>query len=154
LKLIVAGIGNVLMKDDGLGVYVIQKLSERPWPEQVELVDAGIASFEILDVFCSADHIIVVDTMTAGGEPGTIYRAPLEELGLISNPAVTSLHELHFTEAIKMVNLMGYHPQVIVFGVEPYQVELGMELSPVIAEKIPRLLELVEAEIHHIIDSK
>jgi len=151
LKLIVAGIGNILMKDDGLGVYVINELAKRPWPEEVELVDAGIASFEMLDVFCRADYIIVIDSMTAGGEPGTIYRAPLEELGLKDSPAVTSLHELHFTEAIKVVHLMGYHPEVTVFGVEPCQVELGMGLTPVITEKMPRLLELVEAEIHHVL---
>lgn len=153
MKLIVVGIGNVLMKDDGLGVYVVQQLSKRLWPEQVDLIDAGIASFEILDVFCSADHIIVVDSMTAGGEPGTIYRVPLQELGLRDSHAVISLHELHFTEAIKVVNMMGYQPQVTVFGVEPYQVELGMELSPLIATKIPRLLELVETEIYSILEA-
>jgi hydrogenase maturation protease len=153
LKLIVAGIGNVLMKDDGLGVYAIKELAQRPWPDAVELVDAGVASFEILDVFCRADHIIVIDSMNAGGEPGTIYRAPLEELGLKDSPAVTSLHELHFTEAIKVVNLMGYHPQVTVFGVEPCQVELGLGLTPVITEKMPRLLKLVEAEIRHILSA-
>jgi len=153
LKLIVLGIGNILMKDDGLGVYVVQQLSKRLWPEEVEFIDAGIASFEILDVFCSADQIIVVDSMTAGGEPGTIYRAPLQELGLTVSPAVTSLHELHFTEAIKVVQMMGYNPQVIVFGVEPCLVELGMELTPAIAAKVPRLLELVEAEIHRILNA-
>ncbi len=52
-----------------------------------------------------------------------------------------------------MVNLMGYHPQVTVFGVEPCQVELGLGLTPVITEKMPRLLKLVEAEIRHILSA-
>ena len=82
------------------------------------------------------------------------YTGPLwKELGLKDSPAVTSLHELHFTEAIKVVNLMGYHPQVTVFGVEPCQVELGLGLTPVITEKMPRLLKLVEAEIRHILSA-
>ncbi|MGI6435743.1 MAG: hydrogenase maturation protease [Syntrophomonadaceae bacterium] len=153
MRLVVVGIGNIFMQDDGLGVYVIQKLSERSWPEEVELVDAGIASFEILDVFCRADVIIVVDSMSVGGDPGTIYRAPLERLGLRSNGNITSMHELHFTEAIKVVNLMGYHPRVIVFGVEPYIVDVGLELTPLIADKMPRLLELVEAEIKTILST-
>ena len=141
-----------MMKDDGWAF-----MPSRSWPNALARCSRTggrrYASFEILDVFCRADHIIVIDSMNAGGEPGTIYRAPLEELGLKDSPAVTSLHELHFTEAIKVVNLMGYHPQVTVFGVEPCQVELGLGLTPVITEKMPRLLKLVEAEIRHILSA-
>lgn len=152
MKLIVAGIGNTLMQDDGIGVYVIQELAKRQWPEQVEIIDAGISSYDMLNVFCDADIMIVVDSMVAGGAPGTIYRAPLEQLGLKHSDNMTSLHELHFMEAIKVVNVMGYHPEVIVFGVEPHTVQLGLELTPLLAEKLPRLVELVDEEIHCILN--
>lgn len=152
MKLVVAGIGNTIMMDDGIGVYVVQELAKRQWPESVEIIDAGISSYDMLNVFCGIDILIVVDSMVAGGAPGTIYRAPLEQLGMNSDANLTSLHEMHFMEAIKFVNLMGYHPEVIVFGAEPHTVQLGLELTPLLAEKLPRLVELVDEEIHRILN--
>ena len=85
--------------------------------------------------------------MQAGGEPGTIYRAPLEELGLKPDETCISLHQLHFVDAMHMVNLLGHHPRAIVFGIEPATIQLSLELSPEIAAKLPRLVELVHKEI-------
>ncbi|MDD3365120.1 MAG: hydrogenase maturation protease, partial [Syntrophomonas sp.] len=94
------------------------------------------------------------DAMQAGGEPGTIYRAPLEELGLkeAANDCI-SLHQLHFTDAMHMVNLLGHQPQAIVFGVEPAAVDLGLELSPEVSKKMPRLIELIQIEIKNLMSA-
>ena len=107
-KIMVVGIGNLLMQDDGVGVHAIRALEELGFPEDVELVDGGTHSYDLVEDFCQAENLIIVDAMQAGGEPGTIYRAPLEELGLKPAENITSLHELHFVEAMDMVKMLGH----------------------------------------------
>lgn len=146
-KLMVVGIGNYILQDEGVGVHAIKRLMEMDLPDGVELVDGGTHSYDLVDFFCQAENLIIIDAMQAGGEPGTMYRAPLEELGLRPQENCTSLHEMHFIEAVKMVNMMGHYPKIIVYGIEPEVIDWGMELTPLIEEKLPRLTELVAEEI-------
>lgn len=151
IKVMVVGIGNYILQDEGVGVHAVNHLMEMNLPEGVELVDGGTHSYDLVDFFCQAESLIIVDAMQAGGEPGTIYRAPLEELGLKPQEAGISLHEIHFIEAVQMVNLLGYYPSIIVFGVEPEVMDWGMDLSPRVAAKLPRLTELIAQEINNIL---
>lgn len=153
-SIMVVGIGNYILQDEGVGVHVVNHLKEMDLPEQVSLVDGGTHSYDLVDFFCQADIIIVVDALKAGGEPGTIYRAPLEDLGLKTDENSTSLHQMSFIEAVQMVNLLGHHPQITVFGVEPKTIDWGLELTPEIAAKLPRLVELVTEEIQNHIASQ
>ena len=146
-RIMVMGIGNVLMQDDGVGVHVIRQLEAMDLPPEVELVDGGTHSYDLLDYFSQADFCIVVDAMHAGGKPGTVYRVPLEELELSPNPNIQSLHEMSFAEAVYMLQLEGYNPQMLVYGVEPHTVDLGLELTPVVAEQVPFILERIQKDI-------
>ncbi len=146
-KIMVVGIGNLIMQDDGVGVHAIRALEAMGLPDRVELVDGGTHSYDLIEEFCQADKLIIVDAMHAGGEPGTIYRAPLDELGLEPNENITSLHEMHFVEAMKMTRMLGHNPPTTVFGIEPAVVAVSMDLSPQIAEKLPLLVELIHQEI-------
>lgn len=141
------GIGNLLMQDDGVGVHVIRGLEEMDLPPEVELVDGGTHTYDLLDYFSQADFCIVVDAMHGGGNPGTVYRIPLEEMDLSPNPDIQSLHEMSFAEAMYMLELEGYQPQVLVYGVEPHTVDLGLDLTPVVADKIPLILEMIQKDI-------
>lgn len=150
----VVGIGNYILKDEGAGVHVINHLAEMQLPEQVSLIDGGTHSYDLVDFFCQADTLIIVDALQAGGEPGTIYRAPFEDLGLKPEENCVSLHQMHFIEAVQMVNLLGHHPRIIVYGVEPKIIEWGMELSPEVAAKVPRLAELIHEEIKALLEEE
>ena len=145
--LMVIGIGNYLLRDEGIGVHVVHQLLEQGVPAGVELVDGGTHSYDLLEFFCQAEKIIVVDAMKAGGEPGAIYRAPVDELGLKPEKNMISLHELHFIEAVEMLRKLGYDPEIIVYGVEPAIIDWGTDLSPQLEAKLPKLLELVDQEI-------
>lgn len=149
-SIMVVGIGNYILQDEGVGVHVINRLMEMDLPPQVSLVDGGTHSYDLVDFFCQADTVIVIDALKAGGEPGTLYRAPLEELGLKAEDNCTSLHQMHFIEAVQMVNLLGHHPQIIVFGVEPKVIDWGMDLTPEVAARVPRLAELIKEEINNL----
>ncbi len=152
-KVMVVGIGNLIMQDDGVGVHAIRALEELGFSDDVELIDGGTHSYDLIEEFCRAKNLIIVDAMHAGGDPGTIYRAPLDELGLEPAEDITSLHELHFVEAMKMTRMLGYNPPTIVFGIEPALIAVSMDLSPQVAAKFPRLVELIHQEILKILDN-
>lgn len=143
----VVGIGNLLMQDDGVGVQVINYLAEQGVPEGVELVDGGTNSYDLVEYFSADTFFIVVDAMHTGGTPGSIYRAPLGELGLRPQENILSLHEMHFIEAVQMINMLGYHPDILVYGIEPETVALSLELTPRVAAAVPRVAELILQDI-------
>lgn len=146
-RIIVVGVGNLIMQDDGVGVHVINCLSQMNIPEEVELIDAGTNSYDLVDFYGRGDIIIVVDAMKAGGEPGTIYRAPLDQLGLQLDTSITSVHDLGFVQAAQHVNMLGHYPEILVFGIEPAELGFGLELSPVLAGKVARVAELIKQDI-------
>lgn len=146
-RIMVMGVGNLLLRDEGVGVHVIRMLETMDLPPEVELVDGGTHTFDLLDFFSQADLCFVIDAMQAGGEPGTVYRAPLEELGLEPRHDLQSLHDLQFAEAMHMLGMMGHNPEVVVYGVEPHTIELGLELTPQLAEKVPRIAAMIKEEI-------
>ncbi len=154
-KVRVVGIGNLVMQDDGLGPHFIKYLeSAGDIPPEVELIDGGTHSYDLVEFFAEADSIIIVDALKFEEEPGTIYRAPLKELRNDLVNEAKSVHELNFIDAVKMVNMLGYDPEVIVFGVEPKTIDVSIELSPEVEAKLPRLAELVKAEIKRMLSEQ
>ena len=77
----VLGIGNILLKDDGIGVHIVNELLKESYPQNVDIIDGGTAILDLLDVFVKNNKIIVVDTLKGGHEPGTIYKVTPEEMG-------------------------------------------------------------------------
>jgi len=151
-KVRVVGIGNLVMHDDGLGPHLIQLLeSMGDVPEGVELIDGGTHSYDLVEFFAEADAVIIIDALKFEEEPGTIYRAPFKELRPDPVNEAKSVHELNFIDAVNMVNMLGYDPEVIVFGMEPKVIDVGIELSPELAAKLPRLAELVKEEIQRLL---
>lgn len=151
-KIAVVGIGNLLMKDDGVGIHVINQLIElQCLPQEVDLIDAGVNSYDMLDVFNNYQTLVLIDAMQAGGIAGTIYRAPFEELGLKPDSSITSLHQMHFIEAVIMAKLMGYQPEILVYGIEPEVIKAGMELSPTIQAKMSRLIEMITEDVEKLL---
>ncbi|HWP95675.1 MAG TPA: HyaD/HybD family hydrogenase maturation endopeptidase [Syntrophomonadaceae bacterium] len=152
-RIMVMGVGNLLLRDEGVGVHVIRLLETMNLPPEIELVDGGTHTYDLLDFFSEADLCFVIDAMEAGGEPGTVYRAPLEELGLEPKRDLQSLHDLQFAEAMEMLRLMGHSPQVVVYGVQPHTIELGLELTPVVAEQVPRVAAMIQEEINSLFNN-
>ena len=146
-KIIILGIGNLLLKDEGVGIQLIQLLEKEALPPGVELVDGGTSTLDILPLLKDATKIIVIDAMKAGGEPGSIYRCRPSDL-IPSEDAPMSLHHIDFLQALKMTKLLGedLEPRTIIFGIEPQEIEWAIGLTPPVAEKIPVLKKLVLEE--------
>jgi hydrogenase maturation protease len=147
-KIIILGIGNLLLKDEGVGIHLVQLLEAESLPPEVELVDGGTSTLDILPLLEGAGRIIVIDCMKAGGEPGDLYRCRPKDL-VPSQDAPMSLHHIDFLQALKMAKLMGtdLEDRTVIFGVEPAEFGWEIGLSPEVRKKMPLLKEFVLKEI-------
>jgi hydrogenase maturation protease len=143
--LVIVGVGNILLQDEGVGIHLIQALKEvSPLQgDHVELIDAGTV---LPPLPGNLDKLIIVDAAQGGGEPGTIYRLSPDEIDNSDAPII-SPHQLSLGESLRLTELENDKPkEVIIFGVEPKTIDWGLELSPELKEKIPQLIGLVLQE--------
>lgn len=139
----IVGVGNLLLKDEGIGVHVIQAL-EKLEIEGVELIDAGTSS-DFPFFVQGLEKLVVIDAAQMGGQPGVVYKFALSELEL-EPKEIFSLHEIGLIENLKLAQALGGPREVTIIGVEPAEVNWGLELSPILREKFPQILNLVLEE--------
>jgi len=136
VPVLVLGIGNLLLRDDGVGVHVARALATSPPPDTLVL-DVG-TDFLGLDGFLErSDRVIAVDAVAAGGPPGSLYRLALDD---VERTRQTSLHELGLKDALGFLP-EEKRPPVVVLGIEPADISPGMELSARVAAALPRAVE-------------
>ena len=144
---LVLGIGNILLRDEGVGGRVIEQMQKKRLPDDVELVDGGTAGADLLNVLAERRKVIVIDAVQADCEPGTVLRFTADDL-VRPDGVGMSLHELGLGEALTMNKQLGCEPKdVVVFGIKPKDIRCGLELSEEIAASVPKVVELVLAEI-------
>lgn len=134
--LYVLGMGNILLKDDGVGVRVAEELQKRELPAGVTVLDIGTGILRMLPELVKAQRLVVVDAMRGGGEPGSIYYYEGTET---KTAARRSVHDIQFDEVLAHLKLMGRQPEVEYYGVEPSEIDFSQELSQEVASCIPRL---------------
>jgi hydrogenase maturation protease len=145
-KEVIIGIGNLILRDEGVGVHAVRELAGKKLPPQVEVIDGGTALMEILPVIRDAERIIVIDAIKGGGEPGTLYCvSPDDLMGETEHPL--SLHQMGFLEVLGMARQLGGDPEVVIIGVEPKEISWGMELTPEVEAKLPQVIEAVLEEL-------
>ncbi len=144
---LVLGLGNILLRDEGVGVRVVEAMEGLELPPDVELFDGGTAGLDLLDVLAHRRKVIVVDAVEGSSAPGTVLRLSPEDLVPQAAPTV-SLHEVGFLETLTVARQLGIAPaEVVVLGIKPKEVSCGLDLSPEIARLIPRVIELVLADV-------
>ena len=148
-RIVVLGVGNILLKDEGVGVRVIEELQRQyTLPENVRVVDGGTQGLWLLSTIQEADHLIVVDAVLGGDEPGTIYRLTKNDLpkGLRIKQ---SAHDSDLVEALNLCALLEAEPKsVVVVGIEPADIQpFGLDLTEKIAAKVDELLLRVVGEL-------
>jgi hydrogenase maturation protease len=145
--ILILGIGNILLKDEGIGVYVANKLMEMSLPPEVEVMDGGTMGIDLLFYIEGRKKVIVIDTVKAGEPPGTMYRFTDKELSF-KKDVLRTAHGIDFSDVVRTAQTMGTKPDEVVFiGIEPLDMNEGMELSPLIAERIPTIIQLVKREL-------
>ena len=146
-QILILGVGNLLLSDEGVGVHVARKLMQMDFPPQVEVLEGGTDGFALMHVLLQADRLILVDAVRGGGPPGSIYRFEIEDCPPFPDIFKTSVHQISILEVINLSGLIGSTPLTTVIGVEPNRLEMGMELSPQIEAKIPRVIQLIREEV-------
>ena len=135
-----------LMKDEGIGVHVVQACERLCLPENVEVIDGG-TSIELAPLLEGFERLIVVDAALAGGEPGQIYRFTLDEIEPGRGPLLSG-HDVGISQTLGACVLAGNAPErIIIVGVEPKHIDWGLELSPELEEKMPEIIDRVLDEI-------
>ncbi len=144
-RIVIIGVGNLLMKDEGIGIHAVQALQEIELPADIVTIDGG-TSPDLIAYTRAGDKMIIIDAAKAGGEPGTIYRFRPEDLAEVSG-TLTSAHEMGVEENLKLMSLTGNEPEeVVIIGVEPGEIDWGTELSPELQDKLPTIINKVLKE--------
>jgi hydrogenase maturation protease len=153
-NVLILGVGNLLLTDDGFGVHVINELRNIPLPPNVTLIEAGIVSHQLIPVFHEADLLIFIDAVEAGDIPGSIFRFRPEDMRFMSQMKA-SLHEMSLMDVLHMTALTGNRPEAIIIAVQPKDVRTcSLELNDEIRAVIPRVIELIFEELkkHGVVD--
>lgn len=143
-KVLILGIGNMLLSDDGLGVYIVRHMEESgtPLPEGVSLLDGGTAGFDLLGLIDDYDKIVIVDALKTNDKPGSIYRFTPEHA--VESRARFSLHEVGIMEVIKTLRIMDNNPEVEFVGIVPENIsDINTTISQAVMESIPRAVEVI-----------
>jgi len=154
-KTVVLGAGNELFKDEGVGVHVARILQTKlPLSSSVvEVVDGG-TSPDIWPLIDGADKLIIVDAVRGGCEPGTIYRFTPQQI-VADRGLITSVHQMGILENLSLMELVGGKPkETVIIGVEPKELEPGLELSPELQKRMPKIIQTVLEEISSRIETK
>jgi len=147
-RILVAGIGNLLFTDEGIGVHIIRELSKEDLPEGVELADVGTATFELVSLMEGKDKVVILDGIISNHAPGTVFRLTQDDLKSDKGKSLTSLHHFGVLEALESAAQTGLRPEVVIFGIVPrdYQTP-GTELTSQLRRCIPRIVEEILKEI-------
>lgn len=153
-RTLVAGIGNIFLGDDGFGVETARRLSERPLPAHVEVVDIGVRgvhlAYQLLDGY---DTLVLVDATARGEAPGTLYVIEYDGPGGDDNdgaaPAIDGHRMTPDTVLVLLDTLCagtgGQPPRrVLIVGCEPASTDEGMGLSPPVSDAVPQAVRLIE----------
>jgi len=148
-QITILGVGNILLKDEGVGVRVVEYLDARySFAENVQIVDGGVLGVRLLGVIGNTDILIVVDAVCNRSAPGTLYRLADEQVPR-RVLAKQSMHQLDLPEVLALSAAIDKNPQVIVVGVEPEDITtMDVELTPTIAAKVAEMaaMGLVERD--------
>jgi hydrogenase maturation protease len=161
-RILVAGIGNIFLGDDGFGCEVLKRLMGRTWPDSVRLVDFGIRGFDLAYALLDGyDVTVFVDATPRGGRPGTIYiiEPDLTELDQLSqHELMVETHGMNPMKVLAMVKSMGgSFKRIVLVGCEPatFGPEEGqMGLSDVVDGAVDEAVNVVESLVAGVLNSR
>ncbi|MBK9951226.1 MAG: HyaD/HybD family hydrogenase maturation endopeptidase [Candidatus Competibacteraceae bacterium] len=148
MRVVVLGLGNILLRDEGVGVRVIEALAERyVLPPEVEVVDGGTAGMELLNVIAGCDHLVICDAVKDDAPPGTVIKLTNAEVPALFQTRF-SPHQLGLADVLATLTLSDEAPRAVtLIGVVPLDLELGIELSPEVRAAVGKVVEEVAVEL-------
>ncbi len=139
-RVVVMGLGNLLWADEGFGVRVAERLyAHYHWPEDVEIVDGGTQGLNLLGYVESASHLLILDAIDYGLEPGTLRTYAGERIPAYLSAKKMSLHQNSFSEVLALADIRGHLPaHIALVGLQPAMLDdYGGSLSELAREQLP-----------------
>lgn len=144
----VIGVGNRLMRDEGVGVEALRSLRQEG-AEGVECIEGGTDPWTAFSAAEGCSHLIVLDAVQGGREPGSLYRMDIDEVD--TGTTVMSLHGVTLFHLLQYEALVGNtFREVVLLGMEPVEVESGMGLSERCRQRLPELVRAARDEIERL----
>ncbi len=148
-KILVLGIGNYLLGDEGVGVHAVRCLEKESWPSHVSLVDGGTGGFHLLSFFSDYDTVIMIDAAMDEAVPGAVHL--LEPRFAADFPRALSAHDIGLRDLIESAMLLGPLPKIYLITVSIAQAQsMQTELSPAIAASLRRVVQRVKSLVRSI----
>lgn len=148
MRVLVLGLGNILLRDEGVGVRVIEALAERyRMPPGVELLDGGTSGMDLLDTIAGCDHLLICDAVRADAPPASVVKLSDSQVPALFRNRF-SPHQLGVADVLATLILTDETPaSITLVGVVPVDLALGLELSPEVAQAAERAVECLVAEL-------
>ena len=147
-SVLVLGIGNLVMCDDGVGVRVVQELQRSYcFPENVKVVDGGTLGLDLLPMLENVTHLILVDAVETGEKAGTLIRLSGAELPVVLATKL-SPHQMGLKDLLAVSELMGHSPrEMVLIGVQPGCIEMGVEMTSDVDARLDEMIAKVLSEL-------
>jgi hydrogenase maturation protease len=151
-SILILGIGNVLMGDEGVGVHIVRRLEAGPLPENVCCLDGGTGSFLLLEPMQQAGRVILVDATIDKNSPGTLRR--LTPQFSTDYPVTLTAHDIGLKDLLDAAYLMGGKLDVALYAISIAPLQgVGMELSPAIAQRVDEIANVIRADLANLCQS-
>jgi hydrogenase maturation protease len=145
-RILIMGVGNVLMGDEGVGVHAVRALEAKAWPPHVSLLDGGTGGFHLLSHVGNCDVLIMIDATLDGRTPGTV--SVIEPRYATDFPKALSAHDIGLKDLVESAALLGMMPRVILVTISVADLQpMQMTMSPAVDAGLPQVLDIVAQQI-------
>jgi hydrogenase maturation protease len=139
---VVLGLGNILNHDEGLGVHALERMDSlmKTYPD-FEFLDGGVLGLNLLMIVEECSHLLILDAVNAGKQPGTVIELTKEQIPLYAGINL-SQHQTTFQEVLGLAKVRGYLPEYLhLVGIQPLDLSIGLGMSPEIEQAMPGMLK-------------
>ncbi len=149
-KLTLLGIGNILQKDDGIGVYAAEYLLHNyTFTPDIEIINGGVEGIKLFDIFIENEEVVILDTIALEDAPGSIYNIPAEELGGYGLNS-GSAHEIGVLQCLDMLELQGKpKPKSNIVAIVPAEITFAFGLSSELHEVFDRYISVILSDLRN-----
>lgn len=148
MSVLVLGLGNILLSDEGVGVRIVEALAAaQEVPDGVVMLDGGTSGMALLDAVADQDCLIVADAVNGAGPAGRVIRLEDDDIRMVFETRF-SPHQLGLSDLLATLRLIGQAPRrVVLIGVVPHDLSVGMELSAVAADGRDQAVGMIVEEL-------
>ena len=148
-KILILGIGNVLMGDEGIGIHTVKALAEKNLPKEVELLDGGTGGFHLMSYFQEYENIIMIDATLDKKPAGTV--SVIQPKFASDFPKALSAHDIGLKDLLEAVALLDKLPKIYLITISIKDLNnMSLELSPAIFKAIPEVINKVDSVLETI----